>query len=259
MCGITGYWARAGKPEAWLRDLDRSVDTLRLRGPDDRGTWVRQGSDVAFGHTRLSILDLSVTGHQPMQSPDGDVVMAFNGEIYNFADLRTQLEQAGYRFRSSGDSEVALAALQYWGIAAVERFIGMFAIALWRESERRLWLIRDRLGVKPLYYAWNGREFWFGSELKAFRAFRAWSPELDRDALAEYLQFGYISAPRSIYRQVFKVEPGHWLELRASGDPITRCYWSALDPREHSAAPESALEEELEAIFIDAFRYRMVS
>ncbi len=259
MCGITGYWARNCRPEAWLCDLPSAVQSLRQRGPDDSGTWVRADGNVAFGHTRLSILDLSELGHQPMVSGDGDLVMVFNGEIYNFAEIRSELEACGHRFRSSGDSEVVLAALRHWGTAAVERFIGMFAIALWQESERRLWLIRDRLGVKPLYYAWDGRVLWFGSELKALRAFRAWRAEVDRGPLGEYFQFGYVSAPRSIYRQVCKLPPGHWLELRETGEPATRCYWSVLEPREPLAGSESELEEQLEALFIDAFRYRMVA
>jgi asparagine synthase (glutamine-hydrolysing) len=259
MCGITGYYARDREPDAWLRDLPGAVRSLRQRGPDDSGTWVRTGGGVAFGHTRLSILDLSALGRQPMVSDDGDLVMVFNGEIYNFAEIRSELEKRGHHFRSSGDSEVVLAALRHWGIAAVDRFIGMFAIALWRESERRLWLIRDRLGVKPLYYAWDGRVLWFGSELKALRAFHAWRAEIDRGALGEYFQFGYVSAPRSIYRQVCKLSPGHWLELGDTGEPVARCYWSTLDPREPLTGSESELEEQLEAMFIDAFRYRMVA
>jgi asparagine synthase (glutamine-hydrolysing) len=259
MCGITGYWVREGGQDAWLRDLPRSVHSLRQRGPDDSGTWQRHAGGVAFGQTRLSILDLSPLGHQPMISEDGDAVMVFNGEIYNFAEIKADLERCGHRFRGSGDSEVVLAALREWGLAAVQRFIGMFAIALWRESERRLWLIRDRLGVKPLYYAWDGRAFWFGSELKALRAFGSWREEIDREALGEYFQFGYISAPRSIYRRVFKLLPGHWLELGESGDPVTHSYWSPFEPRAALMGSEEALEEELEALFIDAFRYRMVS
>ena len=259
MCGITGYWARNCEPQAWLRDLAGSVQSLRKRGPDGSGVWVRPGDAVGLGHTRLSILDLSSLGRQPMVSADGDLVMVFNGEIYNYAEIRAQLAPHGYHFKSSGDSEVVLAALAHWGIAAVERFIGMFAIALWCESERRLWLIRDRLGVKPLYYAWNGRAFWFGSELKGLRAFAAWRADLDRDALGEYFQFGYISAPRSVYRNVFKLLPGHWLELRDIGEPVTKCYWSALEPREPYEESENELEAKLEALFIDAFRYRMVA
>ena len=259
MCGITGYWARDCEPQAWLRDLPASVETLRSRGPDDNGTWVRARSDVGFGHTRLSILDLSDLGRQPMVAGDGDLVMVFNGEIYNYTEIRGQLAAHGHRFKSSGDSEVVLAALRQWGVECVHRFIGMFAIALWDERERSLRLIRDRLGVKPLYYAWNGRAFWFGSELKALRAFGAWRAELDPDAAAEYFQYGYISAPRSIYRQVHKLEPGHWLELRENGEPSTHCYWSALTPREPLAETENELEERLESLLIAAFRYRMVA
>jgi asparagine synthase (glutamine-hydrolysing) len=259
MCGITGFWARHGEPEAWLQDLGGAVRSLAQRGPDDSGTWVRESGGVAFGHTRLSILDLSPSGHQPMLSADRDAVMVFNGEVYNFAEIRKELEQLGYSFRSSGDSEVVLVALRHWGIAAVDRFIGMFAIALWQESTRRLWLIRDRMGVKPLYWSWDGRVLWFGSELKALRAHRAFRPELDRAALGEYFQFGYISAPRSIYRDVHKLRPGHWLELGETGNPVSRCYWSALEPREPFAEPESELEARLESLLIDAFRYRMVA
>lgn len=259
MCGITGYWAQRCDPAGWLRDLPDAVRSLHRRGPDDSGTWTEPNGSLALGHTRLSILDLSSLGHQPMVSEDGHFVMVFNGEIYNFAEIRSELEGLGYHFRSSGDSEVVLAALRHWGIAAVDRFIGMFAIALWCTSERRLWLIRDRLGVKPLYYAWDGRSFWFGSELKALRAFRAWPADLDRAALGEYFQFGYISAPRTVYRRVYKLLPGHWLEVREGGEPQTRCYWSAMEPREPLAGTEEALAEELEALLVDAFRYRMVS
>jgi len=258
MCGITGYWVRRGEATAWLADLGASVDALRNRGPDDGGVWVRPGARVALGHTRLSILDLSPLGHQPMRSPDGALTMVFNGEVYNFAAVRAELEALGHRFRSSGDSEVVLAALGEWGTAAIDRFIGMFAIALWNERERRLLLIRDRLGVKPLYYAWVGTSLWFGSELKALRAFEAWPAEIDRDALGEYLQFGYVAAPRSIYKGVRKLLPGHWLELGEVGEPACHRYWAppAGTPLDES---EEDLERRLEALLIEAFRYRMVS
>jgi asparagine synthase (glutamine-hydrolysing) len=259
MCGITGYWARRGDPSAWLADLGASVASLKRRGPDDDGVWVRNGGRVALGQTRLSILDLSPLGHQPMRSPDGALTMVFNGEVYNFAVVRAELEALGHRFRSTGDTEVILAALQEWGVAAVDKFIGMFAIALWNERERRLMLLRDRMGVKPLYYAWNGSSFWFGSELKALRAFAAWQPEVDRDALGEYLQYGYISAPRSIYRNVQKLLPGHWLELAEVGEPVAHRYWSPPAPGESLQDDEHALEQRLETLLIDACRYRMVS
>lgn len=259
MCGITGYWARRGEPSAWLSNLGDSVASLKRRGPDDNGVWVRPGGRVALGHTRLSILDLSPLGHQPMRSPDGSLTMVFNGEVYNFAVVRAELEALGHRFRSSGDSEVILAALQEWGVRAVDKFVGMFAIAVWNERERRLILLRDRMGVKPLYFAWNGSSFWFGSELKALRAFRAWRPEIDRDAVGEYLQYGYISAPRSIYRNVHKLLPGHWLELGEVGEPVAHRYWTAVESGQTLQGTEEELEHRLEELLIDSCRYRMVS
>lgn len=259
MCGITGYWTRRGDPAAWLNDLAASVATLRRRGPDDSGVWVRPGGRVAMGHTRLAILDLSPLGHQPMRSSDGALTMVFNGEVYNFAVVRAELEAKGHRFRSTGDSEVVLAAIREWGMKAVDKFVGMFALAIWNEQERRLLLLRDRMGVKPLYYAWNGNTLWFGSELKALRAFGAWEPEIDRDALGEYLQFGYVSAPRSIYRNVHKLAPGHWLELGEVGEPAEHRYWSASDNLEPLQGSEEDLERELEHLLVDAFRHRMVS
>ncbi len=259
MCGITGYWSRRGDPAPWLADLGASVASLRARGPDDNGVWVRPGGRVALGHTRLSILDLSPLGHQPMRSPDGTLTMVFNGEVYNFAVVRAELEGLGHRFRSSGDSEVILAALQEWGVKAVDKFIGMFAIAVWNERERRLMLLRDRMGVKPLYYAWNGSNLWFGSELKALRAFQSWRAEIDRDAVGQYLQYGYISAPRSIYKGVHKLMPGHWLELGEVGEPVARKYWTPVANEETLQGSEEDLENRLETLLIDACRYRMVS
>ena len=259
MCGITGYWARRGDPAPWLADLAGSVEALKQRGPDDSGVWVRPGGRVALGHTRLSILDLSPAGHQPMRSHDGSITMVFNGEVYNFVAVRAELEALGHRFRSSGDSEVVLAAYQQWGVAAAERFTGMFAIAFWNERERRLVLLRDRMGVKPLYYAWDGKSLWFGSELKALRAFAAWTPEVDREALGEYLQFGYVSAPRSIYRNVSKLMPGHWLELGEIGEPASHRYWAPDVQSPPLEGSEDELERRLEAILVEGFRYRMVS
>ncbi len=259
MCGITGYWSRRGDASQWLADLARSVASLKQRGPDDNGVWVRPGGRVALGHTRLAILDLSPLGHQPMRSPDGALTMVFNGEVYNFAAVRAELEALGHRLRSSGDSEVILAALQEWGVKAVDKFIGMFAIAVWNEREHRLMLLRDRLGVKPLYYAWNGANFWFGSELKALRAFQAWQPQIDRAAVGQYLQYGYISAPRSIYEDVHKLMPGHWLELGEVGEPVAHRYWTPVVDEETLRGSEDDLENRLETLLIDACRYRMVS
>jgi asparagine synthase (glutamine-hydrolysing) len=258
MCGLAGYFCRKKLDMRLEVDLARALDTIQYRGPDDRGIWTEEG--VGLGHVRLAILDLSPHGHQPMLSVDGRLVMVFNGEVYNFADIRRDLESHGYRFQGTGDSEVILAAFSQWGVQAVNRFIGMFAIALWDTRERKLTLLRDRLGVKPLYYGWDGNTLWFGSELKALRAFRHWRAEIDPVAMAEYFQFGYINAPRSIYRNVLKLPPGHWLELGPQGEPVVRRYWSVLDALHTPlTGSEDELTEQLEALLIDAFRLRMVS
>jgi len=186
--------------------------------------------------------------------------MIFNGEVYNFKDIRLDLEALGHTFAGCGDSEVILAAFSQWGLAAVERFIGMFAIALWAMKESRLYLIRDRLGIKPLYYGLQGDSLIFGSELKALRAFKHWTPQVDTDSVADYLQFGYIADPRSIYAGVKKLPPGHWLEVPESGPPVLVKYWSILDAAQSKQTrSEPELEEELEALMIDAFKLRMIA
>ena len=195
-----------------------------------------------------------------MSSKDGRFVMVFNGEIYNYADIRKTLVALGHALEGAGDSEVILAAFQEWGVQAVERFIGMFALALWDERERALHLIRDRVGVKPLYYGWDGDTLWFGSELKALRAFRHWQPRIDRQALGEFLQYGYVSSPRSIYTHVRKLPAGCRLELSTSGEPKVVRYWSLLD---HVARPitgdDASIETELESLLSSAFKYRLVA
>lgn len=258
MCGIAGYWFRNAAPQEAPRWLDAGVRALRHRGPDDRGQWFDGG--VGLGHARLSILDLSAHGRQPMLSRDGRWAMVYNGEVYNFVALRRELESLGHAFRGSGDSEVILEAFAEWGPDAVRRFIGMFSIALWCLPERRLYLLRDRIGVKPLYYGWNGEAFWFGSELKALREFRHWPVRVDRTALADYLRYGYIGEPCSIYQGVFKLPAAHRLELGAEGDVKIAPYWNVLERLpDRRDANEEALAEELEALMIDAFRYRMIA
>jgi asparagine synthase (glutamine-hydrolysing) len=196
-----------------------------------------------------------------MTSACGQWVMVFNGEVYNFREIRRELEALGHRFPGSGDSEVVLAAVSQWGVeAALPRFIGMFAIALWHKPTRELHLVRDRLGVKPLYYHWDGRRLMFGSELKALRAFSGWQPRIDDEALNDYLRYGYIADPHAIYRQVRKLPPAHRLVLDEQGRLALHRYWSVLEHvgtrRDQS---EDALADELEALMVDAFRYRMIA
>src|SRR5262249_7117984 len=197
--------------------------TLAHRGPDDAGVWESRDGAVALSHRRLSIIDLSPLGHNPMTWSDGRLWITFNGEIYNFRELRQELEGAGYRFRSQTDTEVLLAAYDRWGIDALQRLAGMFAFALWDDAKQRLWLVRDRLGKKPLYYADSGGAVRFASELKALLACGV--PQgVDPDALGLYLHLGYVPSPYSIYRAVRKLPPAHWL-LWQDGCVTVRRYW----------------------------------
>ncbi len=178
MCGITGFLSRRqGRSEELSDGLAPMTATLRHRGPDDAGSWIDAEAGVALGHRRLSIVDLSEQGRQPMVSSDGRYVLDYNGEIYNHRDLRRSLERDGARFRGTSDTEVLVAAIAAWGLrTALQRCNGMFALALWDRRERRLALARDRLGEKPLYYGWSGPTLLFGSELKALRAYRGPRP-----------------------------------------------------------------------------------
>lgn len=233
MCGITGIWAPGGLDESALLVLDRMTSALRHRGPDDGGCWSDARLGVALGHRRLSVIDLTPEGHQPMASREGRYIIIFNGEIYNFLELRAELEGYGARFRSQSDTEVMLAAIERHGVVrAVRQFVGMFAFALFDRLENRLHLVRDRLGEKPLYYGWVGDVLLFGSELKALREHPAWRGEIDRGALALFLRHGYVPAPYSIYSGIRKVLPGTILtfELGAPrSEPTEAVYWSAQE------------------------------
>jgi len=260
MCGIAGYRVIEGNAASWREDLPHAVKSLDYRGPDDEGLWFGLESRVGLGHRRLSILDLSPSGHQPMVSACGNWIMVFNGEVYNFKELRALLEPLGHHFAGSGDSEVILAAFAQWGAEAVRRFVGMFAIALWHKPTGQLHLLRDRLGVKPLFYRWDGRVLCFGSELKALRAFSGWDAQIDADALNDYLRYRYINHPRAIYRQVFKLPPAHRLLLDAHGRLEVQRYWNVLDHvGRRQGRDEAELAEELEALMTDAFQYRMIA
>jgi asparagine synthase (glutamine-hydrolysing) len=212
MCGITGY-IQQGSPnlEPIIQEM---AAALVHRGPDDAGTWCDGSAGVAFGFRRLSILDLSPEGRQPMRSGSGRYVIVFNGEVYNFPELKRELSGKGHRFSGGSDTEVILAAFETWGIAgSLPRFNGMFAMAVWDGEERRLSLARDRLGKKPLYYGWCGGCFFFGSELKALRRHPTFRPGIDHNALGQYMRRGYIPYPMSIFRGIHKLIPGSLLQL----------------------------------------------
>jgi asparagine synthase (glutamine-hydrolysing) len=238
------------------------------RGPDDSGTWVDPACAIAFAFRRLSIIDVSPAGHQPMLSADGRFVIAFNGEIYNFAELREELERGGHApsWRGHSDTEVLLAAISAWGLErALQKSVGMFAFALWDRHERSLHLARDRIGEKPLYYGRAGASFAFGSELKALRAHPQWRAEIDRGALALFMRHNYVPAPYSIYRGIFKLLPGHVLTLRPDQrEPVIARYWSAREIAEQGFADPfsqdtDALSVSLESVLRDAVRRQMVA
>src|ERR1051325_5635243 len=208
MCGIAGFINLKNSDDEWVKPLRMMTAALSHRGPDAEGHWFDREAGVALGHRRLSIIDLSREGHQPMQSASGRYEVCFNGEIYNFAELRENLEPFGHRFRGHSDTEVMLAAFEQFGVQdSVKRFVGMFAFALWDRRDRVMYLVRDRLGEKPLYYGWAGDVFLFGSELKALRAHTMWQGEIDRDAVALLMRHNYIPAPYSIYKGIYKLPP----------------------------------------------------
>jgi asparagine synthase (glutamine-hydrolysing) len=265
MCGLTGFLDPVREHPARLQaTVGRMAETLRHRGPDAGGVWVDAAAGVALGFRRLAIIDLSEEGNQPMVSACGRYVTVFNGEIYNFKELRKELEGAGHAFRGHSDTEVMLAAFSAWGVEpALRRCNGMFALAVWDRASRVLQLARDRVGEKPMYYGRAGAAWLFGSELKALRAHPAFDAEVDRDALALYLRHKYVPAPWSIYRGVSKLPPGTLLTLDCDGpgqDPAPRPYWSAREVAEagsaHPRDPHEATEE-LEALLLDAVALRM--
>ena len=267
MCGIAGFLTSpsAGSAAQLERLAQAMGDALAHRGPDDHGVWSDAETGVALAHRRLSIVDLSPAGHQPMISADGRFVIIYNGEVYNHQAIRPELEARGVRFRGHSDTEVMLEAFAAYGVeATVERLIGMFTIAVWDLRDRVLKLVRDRLGIKPLYWAKFDGVFLFGSELKALRAHPGWSARINRNAVASFMRHNYIPAPHSIYEGVNKLEPGSILTLPAGGEPHLARYWDARSvARAGLASPLQAsdveLTDRLETLLNDAIHRRMIA
>ena len=267
MCGFVGFIGAPGANDAETleRLASRMAARLESRGPDDAGTWVSPSAGIALGHRRLAIIDLSAAGRQPMVSASGRSVIAYNGEVYNFADIRRELEAENRRFRGGSDIEVVLEACGAWGVErAVSKFIGMFAFAFWEVHAHRLTLVRDRLGIKPLYWGRSGGVLFFGSQPKAFAHHPAWRPVVDRDALAAYLRHAYVPAPRSIFQGIEKLEPGSMVEIDAEGRESRRRYWDlrslARDSvRERTALDDTTAVEALDGLLRDAVKRRMIA
>jgi asparagine synthase (glutamine-hydrolysing) len=266
MCGIAGVLnSAAGSRETLERGATAMAESLAHRGPDDHGVWSDPETGIALTHRRLSIVDLSPAGHQPMTSADGRFVITYNGEVYNFQELRHALEARGVGFRGHSDTEVMLEAFSAYGVTAtIKRLIGMFALGIWDRRERTLILVRDRLGIKPLYWAKFDKLFLFGSELKALRAYPGWQPRIDRAAVAAFMRLNCVPAPHTIYQGVRMLEPGSILTLPMNGEPHIEKYWDAREvARAGMADPlhgsDAELTDQLETLLQDAVRRRMVA
>lgn len=267
MCGITGVWSFADF--ALSREaLPRMTAAIAHRGPDDSGHWFDEAAGIALGHRRLSIVDLSPAGHQPMASASGRYQLVFNGEVYNHVALRRELEQGGQRFdwRGHSDTETLLAGIEVWGFeATLKRCTGMFAMALWDRETRSLQLARDRLGEKPLYYGWQGQHFFFASELSALKAHPAFKPVLNTQAIALMMRHNYIPAPYSIYQGIHKLLPGTTLLVSPTHrDAAPTPYWRAYDAvanglaQPFTGSPTDAVDV-LEALLMDAVGQQMMA
>lgn len=273
MCGIVGFII---DNDALPLDITicQMISSLRHRGPDDHGCWIDRNAGVVLGHTHLSVLDLSPQGHQPMHSAYGRYVIVFNGEIYNFQEIRRELEDNSgdlpISWRGSSDTEVMLAAFSRWGVeTSLKRFVGMFAFALWDRQDRVLYLVRDRVGEKPLYYGWSGGTFLFGSELKALRAHPNFRAEINRDTISLLLRHNYIPAPYSIYQGINKLLPGSFLKVilssladKCSFTPIP--HWSVRELAENGITnPFTGSADEaaniLNNLLLNAVRDQMVA
>jgi len=265
MCGIAGFWQTKRQAEIPAEVLLRMGNALKHRGPDDSGVFYDDSTGVGLVHRRLSILDLSPAGHQPMSSHSGRYLIIFNGEVYNFEEIRKELGP-GHTWRGHSDTEVMLEAFERWGVeGAVRRFVGMFAFALWDRKEQKLYLVRDRLGIKPLYYGRVEGQFVFASELKAIRQYPGFQAQIDRDVLALYMRHNYVPAPHCIYQGISKLNAGCILVLGAPKEqPQVIQYWSATEvAKEGLRSPvdgtETEIVEQLERKLAEAVKLRMIA
>lgn len=268
MCGIAGFVGSGlsgGSADALRATALKMANAITYRGPDDHGVWVDEDRGVGLSHRRLSIIDLSPAGHQPMTSASGRLVIVYNGEVFNFAELRVDLEKKGIKFRGHSDTEVILEACEVWGVEeTAKRLIGMFAFAIWDRKDRTLSLVRDRLGIKPLYWGSFNKAVIFGSELKALKEHPLFEAEIDRDALTLFLRHNYIPGPHSIYRGVRKQRPGTIVRFEGSGKFTERAFWTleavASDGlKNQRVSTDDQAVADLEKLLLDAVGRRMVA
>ena len=256
MCGIVGYWEYGSGRTFDSGSFARLVDTLAHRGPDDKGIY--QGPGIGLGHRRLAIIDISQRGRQPMSSPDNQVWLVYNGEIYNFNNLKKELEKQGSIFISTSDTEVLLHAYLRWDLECLKRLNGIFAFAIWDERYPRLWLVRDQIGVKPLYFSDYGGRLAFASEISALLAFPDIPKDPDLEGLDAYFSFGYVPAPRTGFKYIQQLLPGQYLLLDREGKRLTQ-YWDlALDKPQMRISPGECMTE-LDRVFTETVKRQMVS
>ena len=258
MCGLVGFLSNQPL-EGILKEM---IESQNHRGPDDSGNYIDKKTGVHLGHNRLSIQDVSSDGHQPFISACQEYTIVFNGEVYNFQEIRRELESLGHSFRSHSDTEVILYAYKEWGIESVEKFIGMFAFVIYDKPKKKLFLLRDRAGVKPLYYYDDGKSFIFSSEIKSFHRHPNFKKVINRDILPFYFQFGYIPAPHTIYQNCHKLQPAHYMEYDLTTKSYTiHKYWDIYDfyLMDKVTESEEKIKKELEALLIDSCQLRLVS
>jgi asparagine synthase (glutamine-hydrolysing) len=231
MCGITGYFnlKRNEGIDAMRTQVTRMNDSITHRGPDSSAIWIDHETGIAFGHRRLAIIDLSPAGAQPMHSADGRFVITYNGEVFNYRALATELRTSGHKLTGDGDTAAMLAGISAWGLPALlQKIDGQFAFALWDRQERTLTLVRDRSGIKPLYWCKIGGAVLFGSELRSLRQHPACPSQIDRTALTHYFRAGNVPSPQCILRDVYKLPPAHFLTINAAGDTKLIKYWDLM-------------------------------
>ncbi len=256
MCGITGIWNRSGSVLDGRVSIEAMNSSIRHRGPDDDGNWSDESNGLYLGHRRLSILDLSPAGHQPMVSASGTVIV-FNGEIFNFQEIKAR-HFADVPFKSTGDTEVLLYLYEKFGMGMIDHLNGMFAFAIWDPRKEELFIVRDRVGKKPLYYTERNGCFSFASELKALMEVPGFSRTIDNESLYHFLTFNLLSPPSTMFENVFKLPPAHWMKLRKQGPPELHKYW-APTYTDMSGSTESMLLQQTYDLLENAVNYRTVS
>lgn len=263
MCGIAGFWDfhQSRRKEQYLEIITTMTNQILSRGPDSAGAWCDETIGLVFGHRRLVIVDLSSAGHQPMFSQSGSSAIIYNGEIYNAPFIRSELEKLGIFCRTSADTEVLLEACEHWGPeAAIKKMNGMFAFAYWDKRQRKLYLVRDRLGIKPLFWGLKNNIFYFASQLKALTIHPDWQGSIDRQALTSYFRYNYIPGPLSIYRGIYKLEPGHIIIIDANQHLSEKQFWSlksVCQNRVLTSFNEFEVLEKMDYLLKDAVKCRM--